>query len=111
MCGVRGAQCGFVKKMYLLNPLTTRQFTAYKLGDSSDAGCEAEPSHRWLTLAVSAPCRPTARAAVEGAVAPAAGCMPCGMPAALPARPAIIAVFSHTCFLMECAPGCRGPWG
>ena len=54
MSGMPGAQCGFVMKMYLLNPLTTREFTANKLGDISDAGCEAEPSHRWLTLAVRA---------------------------------------------------------
>lgn len=49
------AQCAFVMKMHLLNPVTTREMTAQKLEDSPDSPGELESSDRWLTLAVSPP--------------------------------------------------------
>lgn len=43
----------------MLNPLTTREFSAQKLEDTPDSGhadASGESSERWLTLSVSAPC-------------------------------------------------------
>ena len=45
-------QCGLVMKLHMLNPLTTREFTAKKLEESPDAPGEPETSERWLTMAV-----------------------------------------------------------
>lgn len=49
-------QCTFIMRMHMLNPLTTREFSAQKLEDGPDAGpadASGESSERWLILAVS----------------------------------------------------------
>jgi len=52
-------QCALVMKMHMLNPLTTREFSASKLEDPPDAPGDADASERWLTLAVRPlPCHP-----------------------------------------------------
>lgn len=45
-------QCALVMKMHMLNPLTTREFSAQKLEETSDAASDGDSSERWLTLAV-----------------------------------------------------------
>jgi hypothetical protein len=45
-------------RMHMLNPLTTREFSAQKLEDTPDSGpadASGESSERWLTLSVRAP--------------------------------------------------------
>ena len=61
LCALLPMQCNFIMRMHMLNPLTTREFSAQKLEDTPDSGpadASGESSERWLTLSVSAPCHP-----------------------------------------------------
>lgn len=55
LCPAVLPQCAYIMRMHMLNPLTTREFSAQKLEDSPDAPPDAagENSERWLSLAVS----------------------------------------------------------
>jgi hypothetical protein len=55
-CPLLRLQCNFIMRMHMLNPLTTREFSAQKLEDTPDSGpadASGESSERWLTLSVS----------------------------------------------------------
>lgn len=67
-------QCTFIMRMHMLNPITTREFSAQKLEDTPEAGPggdAGESSDRWLVLAVSSVCvcSPTRRSVLKNLIA------------------------------------------